>query len=134
MKVFATVFALLMMVSFAHPQTKNDSLRSTKIQNNAAMEFVGIAKFKIKPEFSDEQMLKAEKEIRKAMAEQAGFLFRELGKFPDGYWIVSIHWKDKESGSKWTENSKKYQAVQNQHQMIDFSTMRMEFYEKQIIN
>lgn len=98
------------------------------------MEFVGIAKFKIKPEYSDKQMLLAENEIRKALAEQDGFLFRELGKFEDGHWIVSIHWSSKEVGSKWSENSKKYASVQHQHQMIDFTTMRMEFYEKQIIS
>lgn len=94
------------------------------------MEFVGIAKFKTKPEYTDEQMLLAEKEIRKALAEQEGFLYRELGKFSNGYWIVSIHWSSKEAGSQWTENSKKYDSVKNQHQMIDFTTMRMEFYEK----
>ncbi len=37
------------------------------------MEFVGIAKFKIKPEFTDASMLKAEKGIREAMKTQKGF-------------------------------------------------------------
>ncbi len=98
------------------------------------MEFVGIAKFKIKPEFTDASMLKAEKGIREAMKTQKGFLGRELGKFEDGFWIVTIKWDSKENGSKWTENSKQFEAVQKQHLMLDFSTMRMEFYQNQIIN
>lgn len=98
------------------------------------MEFVGIAKFKIKSEFTDTQMVKAEKEIRKALETQKGFISRELGKFEDGFWIVTIKWDSNENGSKWTENSKKFESVQRQHSMIDFSTMRMEFYQNQLIN
>lgn len=37
------------------------------------MEFVGIAKFKIKPEFTNAQMLEAEKGIRGALKTQKGF-------------------------------------------------------------
>ena len=98
------------------------------------MEFVGIAKFKIKPEFTDAQMLEAEKGIREAMKTQKGFLSRNLGKFEDGFWIVTIKWDSKENSSKWTENSKQFEAVQKQHLMLDFSTMRMEFYQNQSIN
>jgi heme-degrading monooxygenase HmoA len=98
------------------------------------MEFVGIAKFKIKSEFTDAQMLEAEKGIQEAMKTQKGFLSRNLGKFEDGFWIVTIKWDSKENGSKWTENSKQFEAVQKQHEMLDFSTMRMEFYQNQIIN
>ena len=96
------------------------------------MEFVGIAKFKLKLGISDNDLLEAEKGIRVAMKLQDGFIARELGKFENDFWIVTIRWASKEQGSKWTQNSKKYEAVQNQHQMIDFSTMRMEFFIKQM--
>ncbi len=98
------------------------------------MEFVGIAKFKIKSDFTDSQMLQAEKEIREAIKTQKGFLSRDLGKFEDDFWIVTIKWDSKENGSKWTENSRQFESVQKQHSMLDFSTMRMEFYQNQIIN
>ncbi|MDD2798487.1 MAG: hypothetical protein PHV20_07845 [Bacteroidales bacterium] len=97
------------------------------------MEFVGIAKFKLIEGVSDNDLLEAEKGIRKAMKSQKGFLSRELGKFEDGHWIVTIRWASREDGSKWTENLKQFEIVRRQHQMIDFTTMRMEFYQKQII-
>ncbi len=70
-----------------------------------------------------------EKDIRKVMSDQLSFLHRELGRCDDCHWIVSISWSDKISGSGWSINSKKYECVVKQHQMIDFNTMRLEFYE-----
>jgi heme-degrading monooxygenase HmoA len=98
------------------------------------MEFVGLAKFKVKAGVSDNHLLEAEKDIREVMKLQSGFISRELGKFEDGFWIVTIRWASKEDGSKWTQNSKQYKIVQQQHQMLDFLTMRMEFYQVKTIN
>ncbi|MEZ5094846.1 MAG: hypothetical protein R2731_01095 [Nocardioides sp.] len=94
------------------------------------MSFIGTARFDTHPGVTVDQMIKAERGIREALGEQVGFPKRTLGRFPDGQWLVTIRWDSAEHGSRWTEASRRYESVTSQHALIDFDTMRMEFYEE----
>ena len=97
------------------------------------MEYIEIAKFKLKQGFTDEQFIEAEKSVRKGLIKsQKGFISRELSKDKDGFWLMDMRFGDKENMDAWFEALKQDPTMKVLGSMIDFPTVRMEFFTKQI--
>jgi heme-degrading monooxygenase HmoA len=93
------------------------------------MTFIGLARFRLATKVTDQEFIAMEQPIREILKAQPGFIDRSLARAEDGHFLVTITWNSQASGGTWTEVSKGFEAVVRQHRMIDFSTMRMEFFE-----
>ncbi len=127
MKKLGLFFLLMLSVlSFTSAQTN----KSEKI---ARMEYIEIAKFKLKEGFTDKQFIEAEKSVRKGLIKsQKGFISRELSIDNDGFWLMDMRFDTKENMDAWFEALKQDPTMKELGSMIDFPTVRMEFFTKQI--
>ena len=117
---------LFSAVSFTQAQT-------AKSNSKIKMEYIEIAKFKLKDGFSDEQFIEAEKAVRNGLIKtQKGFISRELSKDEDGFWLMDMRFDSKENMDAWFEALKQDPTMKLLGSMIDFLTVRMEFFTKQI--
>ncbi|MBX7162738.1 MAG: antibiotic biosynthesis monooxygenase [Saprospiraceae bacterium] len=97
------------------------------------MEYIEIAKFKLKEGFTDAQFIEVEKSVRKGLIKtQKGFIRRELSKDKNGFWLMDMRFDSKENMDAWFENLKQDPTMKVLGSMIDFPTVRMEFFTKQI--
>ena len=107
----------------------------TQAQSNKTkkMEYIEIAKFKLKEGFTDEQFIEAEKSVRNGLIKtQKGFISRELSKDKDGFWLMEMRFENTENMDAWFETLKQDPTMKVLGSMIDFPTVRMEFFNKQI--
>lgn len=107
----------------------------TQAQSNKTkkMEYIEIAKFKLKEGFTDEQFIEAEKSVRNGLIKtQKGFISRELSKDKDGFWLMEMRFENTENMDAWFETLKQDPTMKVLGSMIDFPTVRMEFFTKQI--
>ena len=127
MKKLGIIFLMLCyMVSFTQAQTE-------KSKKENKMEYIEIAKFKLKEGFTDEQFIEAEKSVRIGLIRtQKGFISRELSKDKDGNWLMDMRFDNKENMDTWFESLKQDPTMKALGSMIDFPTVRMEFFTKQI--
>lgn len=104
---------------------------NTKQKNK--MEYIEIAKFKLKDGFTDQHFIEAEKSVRKGLIKtQKGFISRELSKDKDGFWLMDMRFDNKENMDTWFETLKQDPTMKVLGSMIDFPSVRMEFFTKQI--
>ena len=97
------------------------------------MEYIEIAKFKLKEGFTDAQFIEVEKSVRKGLIKtQKGFIRRELSKDKKRFWLMDMRFDSKENMDAWFENLKQDPTMKVLGSMIDFPTVRMEFFTKQI--
>ena len=97
------------------------------------MEYIEIAKFKLKEGITDWQFIEAEKNIRNGFIKtQKGFISRELSKDKDDFWLMDMRFDTKENMDTWFETLKQDPTMKVLGSMIDFPTVRMEFFFKQI--
>lgn len=127
MKKLGLIFLMLFsVVSFTQAQTKK-SKKANK------MEYIEIAKFKLKEGFTDSQFIEAEKSVRNGFIKtQKGFISRELSKDKDGFWLMDMRFNNEENMDAWFEALKQDPTMKVLGSMIDFPTVRMEFFTKQI--
>ena len=127
MKKLGLIFLMLFSaVSFTQAQSK-ESYKANK------MEYIEIAKFQLKEGFTDEQFIEAEKSVLKGLIKtQKGFISRELSKDNDGFWLMDMRFDNKENMDAWFEALKQDPTMKVLGSMIDFPTVRMEFFTKQI--
>ena len=127
MKKLVIIFLILFsFASFTQAQTR-------KSKKDNRMEYIEIAKFKLKQGFADEQFIEAEKSVRKGLIKtQKGFISRELSKDKDGFWLMDMRFDTKENMDTWFETLKQDPTMKVLGSMIDFPTVRMEFFIKQI--
>lgn len=121
------MFALLIMVSFANAQSNHKS----KNQNKMAVksQYLEVVRFKLKPEVTTGQFLKAESDIRKgAIKTQAGYQGRDVYQDTDGSWLIIIRWDDKASAEAWTPIFMGLKEGQTFGGLMDFSNARQEHY------
>ena len=122
-KIPLLILILFSAISFSQAQSK----KSNK------MEYIEIAKFKLKEGFTDEQFIEAEKSVRKGLIKtQKGFINRELSKDKDGFWLMDMRFDNKENMDTWFEALKQDPTMKVLGSMIDFPTVRIEFFTKQI--
>lgn len=98
-------------------------------------EFIEIAKFKLKPGFSDEQFLEAELEVRNGeIKSNKGYLGRELFKAENNEWVVILRFDSQDNMEAFLAVLKKErpESLQRYASAIDFSSMRMEFFHKRL--
>lgn len=99
------------------------------------MEYIEIVKFKLKEGITDAQFIEAEKMLRhKEMDKFEGYLYRELYICEDGEWSNIVRFDSKENMNTFLSSLKEHkpEGFKVYGSMIDFSTMRMEFFNKQI--
>lgn len=99
------------------------------------MEYIEIAKFKLKDGFTDEQFIEAEKILRAGEINQfKGYLGRELTKCDDGEWAIILRFDSKENMYNLLSSLKEIrpESFKPYASMIEFSTIRMEFFTQQI--
>ncbi len=98
------------------------------------MEYIEIAKFRLKEGITDNQFLEAEKILREGEINRfEGYLGRKLYKDAENNWVVILKTTDKKAmddlllqlKNNLPDSFKPYAS------MVDFSTMRMEFYQEQ---
>jgi heme-degrading monooxygenase HmoA len=107
--------------------------QTTIVNSEHKMEYIEIAKFKLKQGFTDEQFIEAEKSVRKGLIKsQKGFISRELGKDKDGFWLMDMRFDNKENMDTWFEALKQDPTMKVLGSMINFPSVRMEFFTKQI--
>jgi antibiotic biosynthesis monooxygenase (ABM) superfamily enzyme len=127
MKKLGIIFLML----FAHAFFTEAQTKTSKKDNG--MEYIEIAKFKLKLGFTDEQFMEAEKSVRKGLIKtQKGFISRELSKDKDGFWLMDMRFDNKENMDSWFEELKQDPTMKILGSMIDFQSVRMEFSTKQI--
>ncbi len=125
-KIGLIILKLFSVVSFTQAQTK----KTKKINK---MEYIEIAKFKLKEGITDTQFIEAEKSVRKGLIKtQKGFISRDLSKDKDGFWLMDMRFDNKENMDAWFEALKQDPTMKVLGSMIDFPTVRMEFFTKQI--
>lgn len=99
---------------------------------NTKMEYIEIAKFKLNKGFKNEQLIEAEKAVRKGLIKtQKGFISREISIDKDGSWLMDMRFDTKENMDAWFDTLKQDPTMKVLGSMIDFSTVRMEFFTKQ---
>jgi len=97
------------------------------------MEYIEIAKFRLKEGFTDEQFIKAEENVRNGIAPTTqGYKGRELYKDNNNEWVIILRYQTKADMEAWFIALKQDPAMKTYGSMIDFSSMRMEFFYKQI--
>jgi hypothetical protein len=92
MKKIGLIFLFLLSVIYVtQAQTKED-----KKENK--MEYIEIAKFKLKEGFTDEQFIETERNVRNGLIKtQRGFISRELSKDKDNFWLMNMRFDTKEN-------------------------------------
>ncbi len=99
---------------------------------NTKMEYIEIAKFKLNKGFKNEQLIEAEKAVRKGLIKtQKGFISREISIDKDGSWLMDMRFDTKENMDAWFDTLKQDSTMKVLGSMIDFPTVRMEFFTKQ---
>lgn len=104
-------------------------------QKEFKMEYIEIAKFQLKEGYSSEQFIEAEKEVRAGIIKDfKGYIGRELYKTENNEWVIILRFDTKENLEALLSSLKKelHSSFKSYASMIDFTTMRMEFYNKQI--
>jgi heme-degrading monooxygenase HmoA len=97
------------------------------------MEYIEIAKFKLKDGFKDEQFIEAEKNVRNGIAPTTrGYRGRELYKDDNNDWVIILRYETKRDMEAWMIALKQDPTMKVYGSMIDFSSMRMEFFNKQL--
>lgn len=97
------------------------------------MEYIEIAKFKLKPEITNEQFIEAEKNVRGGLAPSTkGYKGRELYKDDNNEWVIILRYETKADMDAWFVALKQDPSMKVYGSMIDFPSMRMEFFNKQI--
>ena len=97
------------------------------------MEYIEIAKFKLNDGFTDVQFLEAEETVRNGLIKtQKGFISRELSKDKEGFWLMDMRFDNKENMEAWFKALKQDPTMKILGSMIDFATVRMEFFTRQI--
>ncbi len=100
---------------------------------NVKPEYIEIAKFKLKAGFSDAQFIEAEIAVRSGMIKsQKGFISRELSKDAEGNWLMDMRFETKADMDSWMVALKQDPTMKVLGSMIDFQSMRMEFFDKKI--
>ncbi|MEI6060854.1 MAG: antibiotic biosynthesis monooxygenase [Bacteroidota bacterium] len=127
MKKLVIFFLILFsFASFTQAQTR-------KSKKDNRMEYIEIAKFKLKQGFTDEQFIEAEKSVRKGLIKsQKGFISRELSKDKEGFWLMDMRFDNKENMDAWFETLKQDPTMKELGSIIDFPSVRMEFFTTQI--
>jgi hypothetical protein len=127
LKFFTTVFALLMMVSFANAQSNPKSKKDNKMEIKT--QYLEVVRFKLKAEVTTEQFLKAENDIRQGKIKtQAGYQGREVYQDADGTWLIIIRWDNKAAAEAWTPIFMTLKEGQAFGGLMDFSSARQEHY------
>ena len=97
------------------------------------MEYTEIAKFKLKQGISDEQFIEAEKNVRNGIAPTTkGYKGRELYKDNNNEWVIILRYETKEDMDAWFIALKQDPSMKFYGSMIEFPSMRMEFFNKQL--
>ncbi len=100
---------------------------------NKKTEYIEIAKFKLKDGFTDQEFLDAEIAVRRGMIKsQNGFVSREISKDVDENWLMDMRFETKEDMDVWMVTLKQDPTMKVLGSMIDFQSLRMEFFTKQI--
>ena len=100
------------------------------------MEYIEIAKFKLKEGVTDEAFLQAEKTLREGeITTFAGYAGRQLYKDAENNWVVVLKTTSKDTMDALLKRLKENlpESFKPYASMVDFSTMRMEFYQEQEI-
>jgi hypothetical protein len=109
------------------------SMAQTRNNMNAKTEYIEIAKFKLKDGCTDKQFLDAEIAVRAGLIKsQKGFISREISKDTDGNWLMDMRFETKEEMDAWMVALKQDPNMKVFGSMIDFQSMRMEFFTKQL--
>ncbi|MEP7198162.1 MAG: hypothetical protein ABI851_16710 [Saprospiraceae bacterium] len=106
-------------------------------QQTTKMEYIEIAKFKLKEGFTDTEFLEAEKLLRNGEIQTFdGYICRNLYKDSENNWVIILKTADKKSMETLLQRLKEKlpDSFKPYASMIDFSTIRMEFYQEQNIN
>ena len=78
-------------------------------------------------------LIDAEKAVRNGLIKsQKGFISRELSTDKDGNWLMDMRFDTKANMDAWFEALKQDPTMKILGSMIDFPTVRMEFFNKQI--
>lgn len=110
---------------FSRAQTTN--------RMNVKSEYIEIARFKLKEGFTNKQFIEAEIAVRAGMIKtQKGFISREISKDEEGNWLIDMRFQTKEEMDAWLVALKQDPTMKVLGSMIDFTSIRMEFYTKQI--
>ena len=99
------------------------------------MEHVEIVKYKLKEGFTDAQFIEAEKEVRNgSMKDVEGYIGRELYKSDENEWAMILRFKTKANMDAFLLSLRKErpESFNAYAFMIDWETMRTEFFTKQI--
>ncbi|MEO8470506.1 MAG: antibiotic biosynthesis monooxygenase [Chloroflexota bacterium] len=99
------------------------------------MEYVEVAKYKLNPGFTDEQLIAAEREVRDGMIkDMPGYVGRELYKGEDDEWCLILRFDSKGHMDALLASLKKerHPSFHNYASIIDLATMQVEFFEKRI--
>ena len=101
------------------------------------MEYIEIAKFRLKEGVTDEAFLQAEKTLREGeITTFEGYVGRQLYKDSENNWVIILKTTDKDAMDALLKRLKENlpDSFKPYASMIDFSTMRMEFYTEQNID
>ena len=100
---------------------------------NVKLEYIEIARFKLKEGFTDKEFIDAEIAVRSGMIKsQKGFISREISRDEEGNWLIDMRFETKENMDSWLVALKQDPTMKVLGSMIDFTSIRMEFYTKQI--
>ena len=100
---------------------------------NIKSEYIEIARFKLKEGFTDVQFIEAEIAVRGGMIKsQKGFISREISKDTEGNWLMDMRFDTKENMDAWFEALKNDPGMHVLGSMIDFTSLRTEFFDKMI--
>ena len=109
------------------------SRAETTNRMNIKMEYIEIARFKLKEGFTDKQFIDAEIAVRGGLIKsQKGFISREISNDSEGNWLIDMRFATKENMDVWLVALKQDPTMKVLGSMIDFTSIRMEFYTKQI--
>ena len=99
------------------------------------MEHIEIVKYKLKEGFTDTQFLAAETELRNGSIKAVkGYIGRELYKSDKNEWALILRFDAKENMDAFMLSLKQErpESFKAYASMIDWETMRLEFFTKQI--
>jgi hypothetical protein len=126
-KIFTTAIAMLMTLSFAFAQSNHKAKTHKKME--VKNQYLEVVHFKLKPEVTTAQFLKAENDIRIGkIKSQKGYQGRDVYQDVDGAWLIIIRWDKKESADAWTPIFMTLKEGQAFGSLMDFSSARQEHY------
>jgi hypothetical protein len=93
--IYSTLFLALVICNIIYGQ-------QTKIkgENKMKANVIEVVIMKVKEGISDDEFLKAAKNIDETVSKFPGFISRELAKDEKGNWIDLVHWTDLASAQK----------------------------------